>query len=106
MRLPRHERTLVQRQDRRRRLLAAAAAEAIERGLANMTRRGIASRAGVANGTINHEFETMAGLRDALIQHAIESRNLPVLAQGLATGHPIAKDAPADLRAEAVGELI
>jgi len=97
---------LLQRQTRRRRLLDAAAVEAVDFGLNNMTRRGVAARAGVAAGSVNHEFETMDGLRDALIRNAIETRNVAVLAQGVATGHPAAKDAPADLRAQAVSELI
>ena len=106
VRLSRDERTAVQRQERRRRLLVAAAAEAVATGLHNMKRDDIARRAGVAAGAVNHEFETMAGLRDALILDAIETRNLAVLAQGLACGHPIAKEAPEQLRADAAREII
>ncbi len=105
-RMTQEERTAFQRRERRRRLLLAAAQEAVETGFHAMLRRAIAKRAGVANGTINHEFGTMAGLRDALIMDAIENRNLPVLAQGLACGHPRAKEAPEHLRMEAARELI
>lgn len=103
-RKPRHERSLAQRQERRRRLLEAAATVAVERGFLTMRRRDVAAKAGVATGSVNHEFETMDGLRDALLRHAIENENLPIIAQGLACGHPIAREAPADLRARAVAE--
>jgi AcrR family transcriptional regulator len=105
MRLPRHERSLAQRQERRRRLLDAASVAVVACGTFNVSRRDVASRAGISHGAINHEFETMAGLRDALVADAIERRDLPVLARALAVSHPLIKNAPDELR-EAARELI
>lgn len=106
MRLERSERAAVQREARRRALLTAALQEAETVGYQNITRRAVASRAGVANGAVNHEFGTMVDLRDALMNEAVSLRLLPIVAQGLASGHPAARNAPADLRNEAARDLI
>lgn len=70
-----------------------------------MTREQIAGVAGVAVGSINHEFGTMDGLRDAVMQEAVDVERLDILAQGLAERHPIACSAPADIRGAAVRAL-
>ncbi len=70
-----------------------------------MTREAIATRAGVAFGSINHEFGTIDKLRDAVMEDAVTNERLDIIAQGLADGHPLARAAPDDLRTRAVRAL-
>lgn len=106
VRMSREDRTAFQRQERRRKLIAAGVAEAAAVGFVNMTRNGIAARAGLANGSVNHEFGSMDGLREAVMREAVTSGQVAIVAQGLACGHPVAKEAPEGVRAEAARTLI
>jgi len=104
-RLPREDRAALMRDQRRDKIMRAAVSEASRSGYRNMTRGDIASSAGVALGSINHEFGTMDGLRDAVMQEAVKTRRLDIVAQGLADGHAAARDAPAEMREAAVRAL-
>jgi len=83
-------------------VLDAACAVALEHGLSSLTRRAVAIRSGKGAGTVNLAFGTMAELRDAVIREAVARPILPVLAQALAMGEPIARAAPETLRAQAL----
>ncbi len=106
VRMTREDRAEFQRQERRRKLIAAGVAEAAAVGFLNMKRNAIAARAGLANGSINHEFGSMDGMREAIMREAVAGGHVGIVAQGLACGHPIAKEAPEGVRAEAVRTLI
>lgn len=101
-RLPREERAERLRTTRHFSILLAAMAEAEERGLLGMTRAAIAQRAGVADGSVNHAFGSMDGLRQAVMMEAIATRRLAVLRQGIAANDPVALAAPAELRQAAL----
>jgi AcrR family transcriptional regulator len=93
------------REQRRAKIMRAAVSEASRSGYRNMTRGDIAQAAGVAHGSINHEFGTMDALRDAVMHHAVAACRLDIVAQGLADGHAAARDAPAAMREAAVRAL-
>lgn len=93
------------RETRHASILAAAIEEAEAVGFANIRRRKVAARAGVANGSINHAFGTLDALKDAVMAEAIAGEILPIVAQGLAAGHALAHGAPPELRKAAAGAL-
>ncbi len=104
-RMPRTERAALMRAERRAAILAAAIVEAACAGYGKMTRDAIAERAGVAAGSINHEFGTIDKLRDEVMQNAVDNERLDIVAQGLADKHPITLAAPDELRTRAVRAL-
>lgn len=75
-------------------------------GFDSLTRDGVASAAGVAQGTVNHQFITMDGLRDEVMRTAIERVNLAIIGHGLAIGHPVARTAPDDIKRQALDTLL
>jgi len=95
-----------QRAARRRKLLEAAAIEARATGYTRMTRVNVTAIAGLSTGSVNHEFGTMAGLREEVMRQAVAAGDLIIIAQGLAAGDAIAKNATPELRAAAVAHLI
>ena len=99
--LTRDGRSALMRQQRRETILAAAVLIAQRLGWGSLTRDLVAVQAGVATGSVNHEFGTMDALRDAVMADAVKHKHLRVLAAGLVEGHPIAKAAPLELRQEA-----
>lgn len=101
-RLPRDERATLMRNRRRAALLAAGIAEATERGYRNMKRDAVAKRAGVAVGSVNHEFGTIGKLRDAVMAEAVTNGYLDIVRQGIANNDPIALGAPAHLQTSAL----
>lgn len=82
-------------------VLDAAIAEARTAGYRHMTRRAIATRAGVANGSVSNYFGDMAKLRDEVMRAAVERGIEEIVAQGLADGHALARNAPIELRQKA-----
>jgi AcrR family transcriptional regulator len=105
IRLPREERASLQRSERRAAILGAAVRLAEAQGFHKITRDEVAAEAGVAAGSVNHEFGTVADMRDAVVLEAIDARNLTIVAQAIAAGHPAARDAPADLKSKAIKTL-
>lgn len=79
---------------------------AVDNGFSSLTRDSVAIAAGVAQGTINHQFGTMEALRDAVMQLAIESGDLPIIAHGLSISHPVARTAPDDVKRQALDTLL
>lgn len=86
-------------------VLNAALAQANLEGWDKLTRRPIARRAGVSAGSVSNAFGSMGALKDAVMALAIEQGLLRILAQGLAAGNDIARNAPPDLKAKALASL-
>lgn len=87
-------------------ILQAAVEEALIKGYERFTRDGTAERAGVAAGSVNTHFKDMAQLRRAVMYEAIQHHHIDILAQGLAEGCNVARDAPEDLKREALETLL
>lgn len=87
-------------------ILQAAVEEALVKGYENFTRDGTAERAGVAAGSVNTHFKDMAQLRRAVMYEAIQHHHIDILAQGLAEGCSVARDAPEELKREALETLL
>lgn len=109
-------------ENRNRTVLEAALAVSKERGWQNLTRDGVAVRAGVGAGSVNNAYGTMDALRDAVMAHAVAEATrvlvdgeancadthadmVAIVAAGLAVGHTAARNAPEAVRAEAVAHL-
>lgn len=91
---------------RKQQILAAAVIEAQHHGYQNVTREAIARRATCAPGLVSHYFGTMVDLKRAIMSEAIRTRELRIVAQGIADRHPKAKRAPDDLKLEAIKHLM
>ena len=87
-------------------ILQAAVEEALIKGYENFTRDGTAERAGIAAGSVNTHFKDMAQLRRAVMCEAIQHRHIDILAQGLAEWCSVARNAPEDLKREALETLL
>jgi AcrR family transcriptional regulator len=90
---------------RNRAVLVAAVALSQEIGYANITRDAVAERAGVAAGSVNNAYGTVADLRDAVMAHAVENELLGIIGSGVANGHPAARAVPAELQQRALAAL-
>lgn len=104
-RKPRAELAAEARHRRRAVLLSAAIAEAHDVGYRNITRDGVAARAGVAAGNVNHEFGTIDKLRDEVMREAIDAGHLDIIRQGIANADPLALAAPNELRSAALAAV-
>jgi AcrR family transcriptional regulator len=103
--MDRRERGLERQERRNRVVLDAACSDALDMGLALVTRDGVARRAGVSAGSVTRSFGDMAGLRRAVILEAIARPMLSVLAEAIVAGDSTARDAPDDLRAAALASV-
>ena len=74
-------------------------------GFEIVSRDKIAKVLNCAPGTVSHHFGTMLEFRRALMLHAIDKKNLAVLAQGLAAKNEHAQKAPAGLKKRALASL-
>lgn len=101
----RQERAENMKTDRDKKVLEAAIVEAREQGYQWITREAVAQRAGVSVGGVNNAFGTMVELKRAVMREAIQRPVLEIVAQGLAEGSPIAKDAPPDVKQQALASL-
>jgi AcrR family transcriptional regulator len=75
-------------------------------GFGSLTRDGVAAEAGVAMGSVNHHWVKMSALREAVMQRAVEEKNLELIGQGMALGDSVAKSAPLELRTRALTTLL
>lgn len=91
--------------DPRQSIIEAAVRLSRTRGYHRITRDEVAASAGVGAGTVNTYFGTIAALREVVLAYAIQQGVLPIIAQGLAMGDPIARGAPEDIRIRALGSL-
>jgi hypothetical protein len=87
-------------------VLTAAMREAEDHGYTNITRDGVAKRAGRSSACVNQSFDTIANLKTVVMWEAIKTKHLKIIAQGLAQGDEIAKQAPEDLRIAALSSVI
>jgi AcrR family transcriptional regulator len=87
-------------------ILDAAIDMALEVGFNNVRRDAVAQRAGCATGMVNYVYKNMDGLRTAIMEEAIESEHISIIAQGLAQGDPTAMSAPARLKSKALSALM
>lgn len=94
------------RENKKHLILAAAVYLAEREGFQTFTRDSVAAKAGLAQGAVNYHYTTMAQLRRAVMGEAIRSRNLKIIAQGLAIGDPRAQKAPEELRRAAVSSML
>ena len=75
------------------------------KGFRNVTRDNIAASAGVATGSVSYHLGDTRKLRAAIVAHAIEQKDLTVIAQAYADQHPLAVKADPDLVARAVRHM-
>lgn len=87
-------------------ILSAAMQLANLKGYKRITRAEIAAKADVAPGLVSYHFKDMKGMRDAMVERAVQSENLKVLGQALADAHPVARKAPETLRKAAVLKMV
>lgn len=80
-------------QQRKAAILAAGVDLAERDGLMQMRRDAIAQRAGVAGGTVNTYFGTLAELRSAVVAEAIRLERWPVVLMGHSHGFNVPDDA-------------
>ncbi len=90
----------------RDKILETAYSMADNNGFISLTRDGVAVAAGVAQGTVNHHFKTIAELRDEVMRLAVQRTNLAIIGNGLAMGDAVAKTAPDDIKREALNTLL
>lgn len=92
--------------DRKRQILNTAVALAEKPGgYSKLTRESVAKEVGCADGLISKYFGTMTAFRRILIRTAIQTKNLSIVAQGLACGDVHAQKADKDLKARALKTL-
>jgi len=87
------------------RILDVAYSMALSDGFSCLKRDDIAAKAGVALGTINHHFQTVAALRNEVMKRAVEAEDLKLIAEGIAAGEPAAQAASQELRLKALTSL-
>jgi len=85
-----------------KRILDTAFDMVVHNGLQNLRRDSVAEEAGVSTGSVSWHFKTIGDLRDAVIKRAIECEELKIIAQGLAAGNEIAREAPEALKSKAL----
>ncbi len=71
-----------------------------------VTRDRVAEEAGVGAGSVNTVFGTIDALRGAVMHEAVQRQILPIIAQGLADRHPIARAAPVELKKRALDLML
>jgi AcrR family transcriptional regulator len=87
-------------------LLEAAVKVAHKHGLAATSRNRVAKAAKVSPALVSSYFSTMAGMRKAVVEHAVEHQLLPIIASALALGDKTARKAPAELQHRALASLL
>lgn len=88
--------------DRREQLVAAAVAVAAEAGVWAVTSTKIARAVGCSASLVRAYWPARAGLRNAIMVRAVRDRVLPVIAQGLLAGDPVALGADEQTRRDAL----
>lgn len=88
------------------RILDAAIELAKADGYQWITRAQVCARAEVSAGTVNNAYGDMRGLKRAVLRAAVEQGIIEIVAQGLADNHPIALEAPAEIKAQVAARLM
>ena len=86
-------------------ILQAGIVVANEVGYTCATIEEIADEAGVVAGTIHHHFNCAENFKDSLVKYAIDTNQLKVIAQAIATGHRYTRCLPPNLREQAINSL-
>lgn len=86
-------------------ILNAAIEIARKVGCGQITREGVAKKAGVSMGLVSHYFNTMKQLRRAVMRAAINQEVTEIVAIGLVNNDPHARKAPPELRQRAMEQL-
>lgn len=92
-------------ENRKRLILAAALTLAEKKGYQNITRAQIGKQANVSPALVSRYFGTMGSLRTTIMQTAVRTEIIPIIAQGLIDKNRIARRAPQHLK-DKVKELI
>jgi len=92
--------------DRYNQILDAAVRVAERTGYRTLKREDVAKEAGVSTGLVSHYYLFIELLRLEVLAAAVERGVLPIVAEGLVAGEPVAMQACADLRARAAVSLI
>jgi len=87
-------------------MVVAALRVARRVGYAHMTRDAIATEAGCSTGQVTIVLGTMPQLRRSVMRAAVQARDLPVIAQGLAARDANARSAPDDVKRLALQGLL
>ena len=90
---------------RKRQILDGAMLAAHTKDYRQITQKDIAALAGVSTGLITFHFDNMDGLRNKLMEYAVETSDLKIVAQGIVAQDPIALGASDTLRANALATL-
>lgn len=91
---------------RREQILAAAIRDADLQGFSNITRESVAWAANVSPGLVSKYFGTITYLREVVMARAIQTRELRIIAQGLAVADPLATRADRALQEEASASIV
>lgn len=86
---------------RKSELLQAAVEEATKVGFTNLTRQGIAHRAGVSEPMVNQFLGTLKQLKNKVMRDAIKQEILEIIASGLALRDPRAMRVDEELKQKA-----
>jgi AcrR family transcriptional regulator len=71
-------------------------------GLGNLQRGAVAKRVGCSASLINHYFDNMDGLRQAVIKQCVVDKNLSVVGQALLARNRAVRNIDADLKKQAI----
>lgn len=91
--------------DRKSAILEAAVSTAAKIGFANLRLAHVATAAECSNALIVSHFSTVTNLRRAVMRHAIKTKQLRIIAQGIAMDDPTATKADPALRRQALASL-
>lgn len=86
-------------------IIEAATKLAAKIGYTNLTRSAIAEKLKIPPSSVSFHCGGMDVVRALVVQHAIDTENLTVVAQALAHHNPLAMRAAAELRARAVNHV-
>jgi AcrR family transcriptional regulator len=92
--------------ERKALILDAAIKVARRYGLAATSRNRVAAQAQVSPALVSSYFTSMALMRKAVVEHAVEHEVLPIIASALAAGDKTAKKAPEELKGRALASLM
>ena len=84
--------------ERTKQILSIALAVAERKGFDRVTAADIGQAGGIAPSLVTYHLGTVEGLRVKIVQEAVATHRLRVVAQALAVSHPDALAAPEDLR--------
>jgi AcrR family transcriptional regulator len=90
----------------KQKILDAAVKLADRHGFRKVSKEKIAKEVGCPVGSINYYWGTVFKLDHAVMKHAVSTKNVRIVARGLATRHPVALRAPFALRQQAAKILV